>query len=100
MVELNNAPNNEVFGCLMSIVVKNKNYKYAIKVYQMICSYKIIADSYIYSILIKSLIEANILDEACSICQDSFVNKIKLNESVYKELLIACNYSKNHSFNI
>lgn len=45
MTELNNTPNNEVFGCLMTIVVKHKNYKYAIKVYQMMCSYKIIAES-------------------------------------------------------
>lgn len=77
--ELNHIPNLEIFGCLMNIVVKHKNYKYAIKVYQMMYSYKIKADAYIYSTLIKSLVEATILEKACSICQDSFANKIKLN---------------------
>lgn len=55
--------------------------------------YNIRGDNYTYSKLIKSLIDANMIEDACSICQDSFANKVRLNSEIYNMLLSTCAYS-------
>jgi len=55
-------------------------------------------DNYTYSKLINSLINDNMVDDACSICQDSFANKINLEAVTYNSLLYACAYSNNTKY--
>lgn len=78
MDELNVKPNMQVFITLMSVMTRHNNNKLALQVYQKMQQCNLRGDNYIYSKLIKSLIEGNMIEDACSICQDSFANKICL----------------------